>query len=53
MDRKYWVVFIILIAIMLYSIISYQWLMGFIACIVVILLAGILSHIQHWGRSST
>lgn len=53
MDRKYWIVFVILIVIMLYAIISYQWLMGVIACIVVILLAWILSHVEHWGRSST
>lgn len=50
MDRKHWIVFVILIAIMLYAIVSYQWLMGVISCIVVVLLAWILSQKQHWGK---
>jgi len=50
MDRKYWIVFIILIAILLYAIITHQFLMGVIVCIVVIILAWILSMIQHWDK---
>ena len=44
MDRKYWIVFIILIAILLYAIITHQFLMGVIACIVVIILASDTLH---------
>lgn len=53
MDRKYWIVFIILIAILLYAIITHQFLMGVIVCIVVIILTWILSMIQHWDKFST
>lgn len=53
MDRKYWIVFIILIAILLYAIITHQFLMGVIACIVVIILAWILSLIRQWEKFRT
>lgn len=52
MDRNYWIVFIVLIAIMCYAIISFQWLLGVIACIIVVIIALVLSHLQHWGKTS-
>jgi predicted outer membrane lipoprotein len=52
MERNYWIVFIILIAIMCYAIISFQWLLGVIACIVVVIIALVLSHLQDWGKTS-
>ena len=51
MDYNYWIVFIILVAIVLYAIITFQWMMGVIACVVVITLALVLSQVQHWGKT--
>ena len=51
MERNYWIVFIILIAIMPYTFITFQWLFGVIACIVVVVIAFILSNVQQWGKS--
>lgn len=53
MDHNYWIVFVILIAIMLYTIITVQWTLGIIACLVVIVVAGILSQVQHWGKTQS
>ncbi len=50
MDYKYWLVYIILIAIVLYALITLQWMMGVIACVIVIALALILSQVQNWGK---
>jgi len=47
MDYKFWLVFIILVAIVLYALITFQWLMGVIACALVIIAAAILSRVQH------
>jgi len=51
MERNYWIVFIILIAIMCYAFITFQWLLGVMACIVVVVIAFILSNVQKWGKS--
>ena len=52
MERNFWIVFIILIAILCYAFITFQWLLGVIACIVVVIIALVLSHVQHWGKTS-
>ena len=53
MERNYWIVFIILIAIVCYAIITFQWLLGVILCILVVIIALVLSHVQHWGKPGT
>jgi hypothetical protein len=53
MERNYWIVFLILIAIVCYAIITFQWLLGVILCILVVIIALVLSHVQHWGKPGT
>lgn len=53
MDYKYWIVFIILVAIILYALITLQWMMGVISCVVVMVLILILSRVQPWGKTHT